>query len=352
MVTIKDVAREAGVSVATVSRVYNNSGLVREDTRRRVQEIASRLGYTPNVAARSLITSKTGTLGVLLPDLYGEFFSEVIRGIDQTAQRHGYHLLVSSSHDHRSEIEAALRSMRGRVDGLIVMSPDMDAHVAVRHLPERFPVVLLNSAVDGDPFDSITIANFDGAYAMVQHLISLGHRRIAMITGAPRNHDATERLRGYRAALRDANIDGLPAWEAPGDFSEGSGYRAAAVLLRCEPRPTAIFAANDSMAIGALGALRESGVCVPEEMAVAGFDDIPMARYLNPPLSSVHVEISALGERATRRLIEMLQHKTQQPRQHEVLPTTLVVRGSCGGQPAMLSPRPAPAGASNRRDSH
>src|SRR5919197_146337 len=123
MVTIKDVAREAGVSVATVSRVYNNSGLVREDTRRRVQEIASRLGYTPNVAARSLITSKTGTIGALLPDLYGEFFSEVIRGIDQTAQRHGYHLLVSSSHDARPEVEAALRSMRGRVDGLILMWP-------------------------------------------------------------------------------------------------------------------------------------------------------------------------------------------------------------------------------------
>jgi LacI family transcriptional regulator len=127
MVTIKDVAREAGVSVATVSRVHNRRDVVNEDTRRRVAEVAARLGYSPHGAARSLITSETNTIGVLLPDLYGEFFSEVIRGIDQTAQRHGYHLLISSSHDEEREIDAALRSMRGRVDGLIVMAPRLGA---------------------------------------------------------------------------------------------------------------------------------------------------------------------------------------------------------------------------------
>ncbi|MEA2723103.1 MAG: LacI family transcriptional regulator, partial [Gemmatimonadales bacterium] len=135
MTTIKDVARAAGVSVATVSRACNGSPLVKEATRQHVGEVATRLGYSPHGAARSLITSRTTTIGVLLPDLYGEFFSEVIRGIDQTAQRHGYHLLVSSSHDGRHALEAALRSMRGRVDGLIVMWPEMDTDIAVRNLP-------------------------------------------------------------------------------------------------------------------------------------------------------------------------------------------------------------------------
>src|SRR6185312_10984052 len=139
MASIKDVAREAGVSVATVSRVCNDSGVVSDSTRQHVLDIAAKLGYSPHGAARSLITSRTNTLGVLLPDLYGEFFSEVIRGIDQTAQRHGHHLLVSSSHDDRSAVETALRSMRGRVDGLIVMWPDLD-ETAVPVLPAGFPI--------------------------------------------------------------------------------------------------------------------------------------------------------------------------------------------------------------------
>jgi LacI family transcriptional regulator len=331
MATIKDVAREANVSVATVSRVCNGIPGVRDATRRRVEIIAARLGYSPNNAARSLITSRTYTLGVLLPDLYGEFFSEVIRGIDQTARRHGYHLLVSSSHSDKDEIEAALRSMRGRVDGLIVMSPDMDAQVAVKNLPARFPVVLLNCAADDGTLDSLTIENYEGAHAIVRHLVGLGHRRIAMIKGAERNHDAAERLRGYRAALRAAGIKPSRGLEIPGDFSEASGYRAARELAGRVPRPTAIFAANDSMAIGALGALRELRVRVPDDVAVAGFDDIPMARYINPPLSSVHVDITALGARATGRLLEVVLGGSDGGPRRDTLPTRLVIRSSCGG---------------------
>ena len=331
MVTIKDVARDAGVSVATVSRVYNNSDAVRAATRRHVQAVALRLGYAPNGAARSLITSKTNTIGVLLPDLYGEFFSEVLRGIDQSVQRSGYHLLVSSSHDKAHEIDAMLRSMRGRVDGVIVMSPNMDARDAVRRLADRFPVVVLNGAVKGDPLDAIVVANFEGARAMVRHLIALGHRRVALITGAERNFDALERRRGYRAALREAGIALVPAWEVAGDFSEGSGHRAARELLRVEPAPTAIFASNDAMAIGALSALREAGRRIPEDVAVAGFDDIPMARYMNPSLSTVHVDISALGERATARLLELLHNAGPHAKRREIVPTTLSIRASCGG---------------------
>jgi LacI family transcriptional regulator len=328
MITIKDVARAAGVSVATVSRVHNGSDLVKEATRRRVGEVARRLGYSPHGAARSLITSRTSTLGVLLPDIYGEFFSEVIRGIDQTAQRHGYHLLVSSSHDDRSAVETALRSMWGRVDGLIVLWPDLD-ETAVPNLPAGLPLVFLSAPIGPNGFDVITVANFEGAYAMVCHLLSLGHRRIAIIKGIEGNADAAERLRGYRAALASAGL-GARAIEVAGEFNESSGFRAANVLLARKVRPSAIFAANDAMAIGALSALREAGLRVPEDVALAGFDDIPMARYLDPALSSVHVDICALGERAALRLLAAVHDKDKHEHRAETLPTTLVLRRSCG----------------------
>jgi LacI family transcriptional regulator len=329
-VTIRDVAREAGVSVATVSRVLNDSGPVREATRHRIREVARRLRYVPNTAARSLATRRTGTLGVLLPDLYGEFFSEVIRGIDERAQESGFHLLVSSSHDDRAEIAAAMRAMRGRVDGLVVMSPDADAPTLAANLPETLPVVLLNSAVADGAFDVITVDNFGGAFTAVRHLAALGHRRIATITGGRRNHDAAERLRGYRAALKASGLERSAALEATGDFTEQSGYRAARELLARRPRPTAIFAANDSMAVGAMSALREAGLRVPDDVAVAGFDDIPIARYMSPPLTTVHVAISELGARAVGRLLEAVRGKNRHRRRAETLPTTLVVRGSCG----------------------
>ena len=328
--TIKHVAREAGVSVATVSRVMNQSTLVAEATRVQVLEVASRLGYVPHGGARSLITNRTNTIGVLLPDLYGEFFSEVIRGIDQTARKHGYHVLVSSSHADQRDIDIVLRSMRGRVDGLILMVPDIQVNAAVSLLPEHFPLVLVNCAGATDQHDAISVANYEGAYAMVRHLIGQGHRSIAILTGDARNFDATERLRGYRSALTDAGLPLDPALELPGDFSEGSGFRAAQVLARWPDHPTAIFASNDAMAIGALSALRQSGLRVPTDVAVAGFDDIPMAAYVEPPLSSVHVDISALGERATVRLLEALQRAVGYAVRREVVSTTLVVRRSCG----------------------
>ena len=329
MVTIKDVARAAGVSVATVSRVHNDSTLVTEDTRGRVRAVAARLGYSPHAGARSLSTRKTNGIGVLLPDLHGEFYSELIRGIDQRAQRDGFHLLLASSHNEKAAIAAALQSMRGRVDGLIVMSPAPGAHLPVRDLPASFPVVLLNSAAVGAEFDALAVANAQGSAQMVAHLIAAGHRRIAVIKGPARNHDAAERLRGYHAGLREAGIAADPMLEAQGDFTDTSGYAAGLELLGRHPRPTAIFATNDAMAIGALSALREAGVPVPQEMAVAGFDDIPMARYMHPPLSTVRVDIAALGERAADRLLEAVASRRKHKKRREVVPVTLVIRESC-----------------------
>jgi LacI family transcriptional regulator len=328
--TIKEVAREAGVSVATVSRVFNDKGPVREETRLRIQEVALRLGYAPHALARSLITKKTGTLGVLLPDLYGEFFSEVIRGVDLAARRDGYHILVSSSHSDRSEVEAVLRALRGRIDGLVVMSPEADARALEANLPDSLPIVLLNCRVEGTGFDSINIDNYGGALAMVRHLAGLGHRQIAHVRGAPGNNDAMERLLGYRDAMRSLSEQETDELEIEGDFSEESGYRAGEAILRMQPRPTAVFAANDAMAVGLLSALQEAGLRVPEDIAVAGFDDIPIARFLTPPLTTVRLAIADLGALAVQRLLLAIARGADRERQHEVLPTALVVRGSCG----------------------
>ena len=330
-VTIREVAREAGVSVATVSRVLNGTGQASEDTSARIREVAARLRYAPNEAARALIKSRTHTLGVLLPDLHGEFFSEVIRGIDQRARQTGFHLLVSSFHADPREMEAALNAMRGRVDGLILMSPDVDTRALLRDVASDLRTVLLNTPPgDGDPNDSVSVDNVGGARAMVKHLLSLGHRRIAMIKGEERNHDARERLRGYRLALRGAREEMSPELEVAGDFTESAGYAAAEHLLALRKRPRAIFAANDAMAVGAMSALRDAGIRVPEDIALAGFDDVPMARYLTPPLSSVHVAIDELGRRATELALESVERKGATRPRREVLRTTLVVRSSCG----------------------
>jgi LacI family transcriptional regulator len=321
------VARVARVSVATVSRALNDSGPVRDDTRRRVRDAAQSLRFTPHGAARSLITSRTNTLGVLLPDLYGEFFSEIIRGIDREAQRAGYQLLLSSARNARDEISGAFRAMYGRVDGLILMAPDVELAEMVAQRRDA-PIVFINSPVESADARVITIDNHGGAYRMVKHLVRKGHERIAIIRGGDRNHDAAERLRGYRDALTDSGVALDPRLELQGDFTEAAGYRAAHTVLKIQPRPSAIFAANDAMAIGALSALREERVAVPEAIAVAGFDDIPIARYVSPALSSVHVPIAQLGERAMELLLGVIAGSANGTGHRVVLPTTLVIRES------------------------
>src|SRR6266508_1800686 len=317
-VTIKEVAAQAGVSVATISRVLNGKGPVRETTSRRVMETCQALHFTPHGIARSLSLRRTHTVGLLLPDLHGEFFSEVIRGIDTQARRSGYHLLVSGFHSDRQEMIAVFRAVRGRVDGLIVMSPDREGAMLSSHLPSGFPLVLLNSIAGATR--AITIDNYGGAHAMLGHLRALGHERIAFIKGPEQNGDAAERLRGYREASEQSI-------ELDGDFSEEAGYAAGAKLAVMSRKPTAVFAANDAMAVGALSAFREAGMSVPQDIALTGFDDIPIARYVTPPLTTVSVDIAQLGRRAFDLLIS-----EEEERRHEILPATLVVRESCGSK--------------------
>jgi LacI family transcriptional regulator len=337
-VTIRDVAAKAGVSVATVSRVFNRKGPIREDTIRRVRDVAEEMQYVPHAGARSLSTRSTRTIGVVLPDLHGEFFSEVIRGIDLAARQNGYHLLLSGSHSDREEMRAVVHAVRGLVDGLIVMSPDLEPSALLADLPTGVDVVMLNSRVDGRP--SITIDNSGGAREVVRHLRSLGHERIAFIAGPPHNADAEQRRRGFRTETRASGIESI---ELPGDFTETSGHAAGQKILDQSPRPTAVFAANDSMALGALSAFREAGLRVPEDIAIVGFDDIPIARFLTPPLTTVRVEIAELGRRAVNHVVNALAKGGDGAKKRDVIRTTLVVRESCG------SPRAHGRGTQNEQ---
>ena len=300
--TIRDVARRAQVSVASVSRVLNRQDNVSKETRDRVDEAVRELGYVPHAGARSLSLARTNAIGVVLPDFHGEFFSEIVRGMDREASRRGYMLLLSNVHAGNEQSANAMRAMRGRVDGLIVLAPHLSEHELVEALPAGTPAVLINTRdpVGGHP--AVRIDNPAGARAVAEHLVALGRKRIVHIAGAAGNVEAQERADAFRAAL-DAQ-DGASVELVQGDFSEESGEAAIEALLGSGQQFDAVFAANDMMAIGALQALRQAGVRVPEDVAVVGFDDIPLARHMG--LTTVRVRIAELGERALDRLLSML----------------------------------------------
>ncbi len=327
--TIRDVARHAKVSVASVSRALSGKGVVTPATRERILRAAEKLHYVPDAAARTLSTKRTQTVGVLLPDIYGEFFSELVRGIDAAARGRGLHLLVTSSHGDAFEATAAIRAMTGRIDGLLIMSPYVDAEFLGRSLHADVPAVLMNTREQVRAHASLTVDNHGGAFALVSHLAQIGHRRIAHITGPENNFDAQERLRGYRAALGKLR-PAVKELLLPGDFSEESGYEAGRLVITMDRLPDAIFAANDMTAIGCLFALTESGVKVPGDIALAGFDDIPIARFVTPPLTTMRVDSAALGRRALEHLISRIDSDGKANTPTVVLKPELVVRVSCG----------------------
>ncbi len=282
------------------------------------------LRFVPHSGARSLSTRQTSTIGFVLPDLYGEFFSELIRGVDLAARAKGHHLLVSSSHGDVEEAALAMRAMRGRVDGILVMSPYIDAAVLADNIDSDLPVVLLNTHGAGARFPAYRIDNFGGAFAATKHLVETGRRRIAHVGGPATNHEAQERRRGYEAALGSQFAPQV----VEGDFTEDGGRTAMLALAAAGPEaPDAVFAANDTMAVGCFLALRELGLRVPEDVALAGFDDIPLARLVQPSLTTVRVRIDELGRKALERLVQCIQDNTTTG-PVEIISPELVVRSS------------------------
>lgn len=302
MVTIRDVAREAGVSVASASRALNRHTNVTPGTRGLVEDAARRLRYIPHEGARSLTRRRSDAVGVVLPDLFGEYFSELVRGIDKVAHASGLQLLLSNMHGSPHETASAIRAMRGRVDGLLVMPPEGDASYLQDALPPGLPAVLLNHDATHGEASAIGIDNYGGAVAMTEHLVSLGYRRIAHIAGPRHNRDARERQRGFADAIAATTGERGPVI-VPGDFTEAGGAAAARLLIAGRIPFDAVFCANDMMALGCMSVLADAGLVVPDDVGVAGFDDIPLAHYVSPPLTTMKVHIADLGERAMTGLL-------------------------------------------------
>lgn len=320
---IRDVARRAEVSVASVSRVLNGAGPVTDGTRKKVMEAVEALQYVPHSGARSLSTSRTHTVGVILPDLHGEFFSELIRGMDLAARERGFHLIVSSSHDDAEAAGAAVRSMRGRVDGLILMSPHATVGRAAANLTSGLPVVRLNDDAAEPERPSIVVDNRGGAVAAVRHLIELGRRRIVHVAGPADNLEAEARLSGYLQAMADAGLD---ARVIEGDFDMESGRRAGADLAREGQGVDAVFAGNDMMALGVMRSLEDEGVNCPREVAVVGFDDVPLASLVRPGLTTLRIDIAGTGREALERLLGLIDGDADVGRR--TVRPELIVRGS------------------------
>jgi LacI family transcriptional regulator len=299
--TIRDVARRAQVSVASVSRALNGLENVSDQTRARVADAVRELGYVPHAGARSLSLARSNAIGVVLPDLHGEFFSEIVRGMDREASRRGYLLLLSNMHGRKEQAVTALHAMRGRVDGLIVMAPHLSEAELAQALPVQLAAVLINTRAEENGRPAIHLDNEAGVSAVVEHLVALGRRRLVHIAGPAANLDAQERAEAFRKACAAHSVD---CEVVQGDFAEESGAGAIEALLRCGRDFDAVFAANDNMALGALQVLRAAAKRIPEDVAVAGFDDIPLAKLVG--LTTVRVRIAELGERALERLLRVL----------------------------------------------
>jgi LacI family transcriptional regulator len=326
MVTIRDVAREAGVSVASASRALNGHDNVTAETRGRVEDVARRLRYIPHEGARSLTRRRSDVIGVVLPDLFGEYFSELVRGIDRVAHASGLQLLLSNMHGSPHETASAIRTMRGRVDGLLVMPPEGDGSYLHDALPPGLPAVLVNHDQTHGEAIAVGVDNHGGARAITEHLVECGYRRIAHIAGPRHNRDARDRQRGFADAIA-ATLGERGPIIVPGDFTEAGGAEAARLLIAGKVPFDAIFCANDMMALGCMSVLADAGLAIPDDVGVAGFDDIPLAHYATPPLTTMKVHIAALGERAMTSLLAIMRDADAAPAPH-ILSPELVVRAS------------------------
>jgi LacI family transcriptional regulator len=326
---MRDVAERTGVSVTTVSHVINRTRHVSDDVRDRVLAAMEELGYQPNALARSLRRKETQTVGVIIPNSADPFFSEVTRGVEDTCFERGYStILCNSDSDPAKELHYTSVLMEKRVDGILFLAAGGKSTEHIHTLQGRgMPLVVVDRHVPELALDAVLINNDWGGWLATQHLIDLGHRRIGCITGPSDLTLSAERVTGYRRALREA---GLPLDETlvvKGDFQYESGHRAALRFLALPQPPTAVFACNDLMAVGALTAALRQGCRVPADLSVVGFDDVALASFVYPLLTTVAQPKYEMGVIATTMLLERIKHPAMPPRR-QLLETRLVVRES------------------------
>lgn len=318
MITIKDVARRAGVSITTASYVLNNKGNISAATRRRVLATAEELNYHPNAHARHLKKRRTRTIGVFIASLGGLFYEEILEGIHTAILETDYELIVCP------EMRAPSRILSNRqVDAAIVFEVKIPDDLLVSLAWKRFPIVTFDRYLEAEYVFPCLIDNPGGTHEVFYHLYNQGARRLAFVAGSPDSFDNTERQETF---LGEAARHGLAVRCYQGHFTEASGYQAAQEVIASPDLPEAVFCANDQMAIGFLKAMREHGLRAPQDIALVGFDDIPVARYLQPPLSTVHVSRTDWGAQAATRLIDLLERETPFPA--ERIPARFAARAS------------------------
>ena len=338
MATIKDVAREASVSIATVSHVVNQTRRVSDELTARVLAAMQKLHYRPNGLARSLRLGQTRTLGMLIPDNSNQFFAEMARSIEDTGYRHGYSVILCNSDRNVEKQRTYVRVLVDKqVDGIAFISSGESAEDIQYLTREGVAVVIVDREQPGTSVDVIVIDNERAGYEATRHLLGFGHRRIACITGPAGVAPAEGRVVGYRLALRDAGIEYDPALVIPGDFGMETGERAGDALWKLPPelRPTAIFSCNDLMAIGAMVSLRRYGVEIPSDVSIVGIDDIALSRAVSPALTTMSHPKVEMGRLAAELLIQRIEgHSAGMDPQRVVLTATLVRRDSCAAPAA------------------
>jgi DNA-binding LacI/PurR family transcriptional regulator len=308
-ITIKDIAKLANVSHTTVSRALNNSPLIHQETRKKIQALAKELNYIPNINAKSLVLHRSYNIGLFFSTLNSGtsavFFHDVVRGINRVIKDH-YNLIVKGIDDYPDYQSISAKSF----DGIIVMSQSVADNPFIEHILEKnVPQVVLNRLVNYKGVSNILSDDYAGAFSIVEHLIEKGHRRVALIEGKEGFHSTGERSKGYEAALRKHAIEGSAGYRVKGNYDVESGYTAMNKLLKLKPYPTAVFCSNDDMAVGAIKAVIEQKLRVPEDISVAGFDDNVFSGFLSPALTTVKRPIELISQEGAKNLIELIDKK-------------------------------------------
>jgi DNA-binding LacI/PurR family transcriptional regulator len=336
--TITDIARKAGVAPMTVSRVVNDSGYVSRQIRERVESVIKELNYHPNALARGLKRQRTHVVGILLPDIANPFSAELAQGIQEVLLARGYSSFISASERSVQREQAALRALFDhRADGIIVATRETKAgnDFLLRLADRDLPMVVVGRALNHPRVDRVTADHWKGGYEAVEHLISLGHKRIGFVGVSAINGAGLRRYQGYLDALQE---HGLPIDEklivgpvgqfGPGYSTQDDGYAGMKKLLALKKRPTAVFARNDYTAMGAICAIRDANLRIPEEIAIGGFDNVPLAAYMTPPLTTVDQPTKQQGREAAQLLLDRLEGDKTRDRRDICLDCHLVIRQS------------------------
>jgi LacI family transcriptional regulator len=326
--TIIDVAREAGVSYATVSRVINNKAHVKPEKREAVLEAMQRLGYVVNQQARSLAGGRSHIIGLLVQDLISSWMGQIIRGIDEELVNAQYDLMIYTSHRRKAAEASYAAISHGLADGVLLIIPrNVTAYIGSLR-EQSFPHVLIDCSLGDRLSHSVEVANWEGAYQATTYLIGLGHHRIGFVTGQLEMESGRDRLAGFQAALHDHGIQLDPSLIIEGNYLQQRGFEAGQQLLSRPDRPTAIFASNDASAFGVIDAAHAHGLRLPDDLSILGFDDIPEAASIHPALTTVRQPLEQMGRIGTQILIRALDDPDM-PIARVVLPTELIIRRSC-----------------------